>query len=483
MNIEFLNEPELEFGAGRHVDIRFGLMNYGPLDFANTLAPKQIKVGMVGTPKTIEGLQTWFELCRQGIEAKPSKQPNLFPKFPGLGPEESFRCSLLLDSQLQRAINQSVLDRLAHRTKGNALVTEAVNIFLAEFRYLVENAKPDVLICALPMGLLEAMDSGGRGSSSDDPEDNSRGGRLNFHHLLKAEAMALRTPVQIILPTTYDKTIKRKQISRPGVARRIQDEATIAWNLHTALYYKAGGVPWRLIRDSTQLTTCYVGISFYKSLDHSRVMTSISQVFNQRGEGVIVRGGAAKISKEDRQPHLSVGDARKLLNQSLERYREVHRNFPARVVLHKSSSFDRDEIEGFTEAVEHNRLDHYDFVSLGESTIRVFRNGEYPALRGTLLNLDARTHALYTRGGVDFFETYPGMYVPVPLLFRCEDTTETSRTIAQELLALTKMNWNNTQFDGREPITVRAAKQVGSILKYIPEDEDHRIDPRYSFYM
>src|SRR5690606_6114761 len=97
--------------------------------------------------------------CRTGIDAKPSKQPNLFPRFPGLGPEESFRCSLLLDSQLQRAVNQSIFDRLAKNTKGNALVREAVNIFLAEFRYLAENANPDVLVCALPMSLLEAMDS------------------------------------------------------------------------------------------------------------------------------------------------------------------------------------------------------------------------------------------------------------------------------------------------------------------------------------
>ena len=418
---------------------------------------------------------------RHRCEAKQAAES--LSAFSGVGAEESFRCSLLFDSQLQRTVNASVLERLAKNTKGNALVAEAVNIFLAEFKHLAENANPDVLICALPMSLLEAMDSGGAGGTSESGGKHAPSSRLNFHHLLKAEAMSLRKPVQIILPTTYDKSYRRKQKNLSGKARQIQDEATIAWNLHTALYYKAGGVPWRIVRDSTQLTTCYVGISFYKTLDFSRVMTSIAQVFNQRGEGVIVRGGAAKVSKEDRQPHLSRNDARKLLDQSLERYRDVHRNFPARVVLHKSSAFNRDELDGFSESGAHNRLDHYDFVSMGETSIRLFRTGEYPALRGTLLNLDSRTHALYTRGGIDFFETYPGMYVPVPLLFRCEETTETPKAIAQELLALTKMNWNNTQFDGREPITVRAAKQVGSILKYIPEDEDHRIEPRYSFYM
>jgi hypothetical protein len=478
MKIELLQEPELQFGAGRHLDVRFGLWHYGPLDFENALAPKQIKVGIAGTPQTIEGLLSWFERSARGFPAKPSKQPNLFPAFPGIGPDLSFRCSLVLDTQLQRQIPQGVLDRLAKRTKGNALVEEAVSIFLSEFRYLAENANPDVLVCALPLSLLEAMHSSGRSDDSD-----GLGSRLNFHHLLKAEAMGLRKPVQIILPTTYDTTIKRRQKSRPGRAKEIQDQATIAWNLYTALYYKAGGVPWKLIRDDSQLTACFVGISFYNTLDLSQVMTSIAQVFNQRGEGVVVRGGAAKVSKEDRQPHLTREDARKLLNQALERYREVHRNFPARVVLHKSSSYSHEEVEGFLESAAQNRIEDYDLVSLGDCHSRLFRCGEYPPLRGTLLHLDQRTLALYTRGSVDFFETYPGQYVPLPLLVRCEETVETPRALAQEILGLSKMNWNNTQFDGREPITLHAARQVGSILKYIPEGQDYRIEPRFSFFM
>lgn len=194
--------------------------------------------------------------------------------------------------------------------------------------------------------------------------------------------------------------------------------------------------------------------------------------------------GAAKVSKEGRQPHLSRDDAGRLPDQSLERDRGAHHNFPARVLLHKSSAFNRDDLEGFSESVGNNRLDNYDFISMGEASIRLFRTVEYPAIRRTLLNLDSRTHALYTRGGIDFFETCPGLYVPVaPLLFRYEGTGETPKSIARELLALTKMNWNNTQFDGREPITVRAAKQVGSILKYIPEDESHQIENRYYYYM
>src|SRR5436309_9320759 len=102
MKVDFLQEPELEFGAGKHIDIRFGLMNYGPLDYERLLAPTQIKVGIVGTPETIEGVQAWLERCRSEIPAKNSRQPNLFPSFPGFNPNTSFRASVIMDQQLQR---------------------------------------------------------------------------------------------------------------------------------------------------------------------------------------------------------------------------------------------------------------------------------------------------------------------------------------------------------------------------------------------
>ena len=45
----------------------------------------------------------------------------------------------------------------------------------------------------------------------------------------------------------------------------------------------------------------------------------------------------------------------------------------------------------------------------------------------------------------------------------------------------TKMNWIVTQFDGAEPITILAARQVGSILRYVAEGDpiEHRIRSLY----
>jgi hypothetical protein len=43
------------------------------------------------------------------------------------------------------------------------------------------------------------------------------------------------------------------------------------------------------------------------------------------------------------------------------------------------------------------------------------------------------------------------------------------------------MDWNNTQFDGFEPITLKAARKVGRIFKYMSPTD--KVQSRYGFYM
>jgi hypothetical protein len=67
------------------------------------------------------------------------------------------------------------------------------------------------------------------------------------------------------------------------------------------------------------------------------------------------------------------------------------------------------------------------------------------------------------------------------LLFRCDAVESTPRELAAEILSLTKMNWNDTQFDHSEPITLTAARRVGEIMKYV--SGDRALADRYSYYM
>ena len=43
------------------------------------------------------------------------------------------------------------------------------------------------------------------------------------------------------------------------------------------------------------------------------------------------------------------------------------------------------------------------------------------------------------------------------------------------------MNWNNTQFDNKYPITIICARKVGEIMKYLGDNELPK--ESYAFYM
>ncbi len=61
------------------------------------------------------------------------------------------------------------------------------------------------------------------------------------------------------------------------------------------------------------------------------------------------------------------------------------------------------------------------------------------------------------------------------------ETESSPEYLADELLALTKMNWNQTQLKGHQPITIRTADRVGEILRHL--GQNGRPQGRYAYYM
>jgi hypothetical protein len=100
-------------------------------------------------------------------------------------------------------------------------------------------------------------------------------------------------------------------------------------------------------------------------------------------------------------------------------------------------------------------------------------------LQGSFIQI-GRNGLLFTRGSVPYYRTYPGLRVPQPILLRPHSCDTPISELASEILALTKMNWNSTQFDQASPIPIRAARQVGRILKYVPFGQIEQ--PDYRFY-
>ena len=122
----------------------------------------------------------------------------------------------------------------------NAAIAEAVELFVSEFEALTERRSVDVLVCAVPPQVVALREP-------DEDEPGAKANRFDFHNMLKARAMRTKIPIQLVLPDTYDQGPRRRQKIRSTRLPTKQDEATTAWNFHTALYYKANGYPWRLV--------------------------------------------------------------------------------------------------------------------------------------------------------------------------------------------------------------------------------------------
>jgi hypothetical protein len=481
MKAHVLEEPELEFRArNRHIDPRYGVAVYGPADADAPSAPRAIPVGIVGPPSAVDGLRGWLEQCRSRIEAKEAKpgQENLHQPFPGFSTDTNFGAMLVFDDALVREIPERQLRRLAN-ADIKAAISEGAGLYADAARSIAETGRSRVILCARPDEIREhesePLEPRDRNDADEDHADGEIG--RDFHDLLKAQALGLSCPLQIMRRETWEGAVKGSD-----VLRLLQDEATRAWNLHIALYYKAGGTPWRMPRRDSDLSTCYVGVSFYRTADGEELHTAVAQVFNERGDGVVVRGGTAKISKADRRPHLTETDAHKLLSDALGEYRRTHGHQPARIVLHKTSQFSAAEVSGFRGAADDRDIDFLELIWIQRrGAPHLYRTGQLPPLRGTSVQLDARTLLLYTRGSIPYFRTYPGLYIPQPLLLRPAADGADLQAAGADVLALSKMNWNNAQLDERDPLTLRTSHRVGAILKHVPPDA--QIATRYAFYM
>lgn len=461
-------EPLLEFGdGGRHLDPRQGLREHGPLQ---PRSGDVVKVGVIGTEDTVSGFSDFLGETGQGIESGNKALINLNPDFPGLGNQNPFRCRFEVPDGATAALSRRQVSEITAIGRHDDAVRRAVEVVTEQITALTEgSAKPDVIVLALPIALIEKLVNA-RSEEPVEAGDDEDGGDelLNFRDLLKAKTLHLDVPTQIVWPDTWDDaaTIPRK-IKRSS-NRQTQVKATRAWNLLNALFYKAGKVPWRLLPDQAEYRTSYLGIGFYRGLDGQQLWTSTAQMFDERGRGLILRGARAQTETKGRHPYLTAKDAEDLVVQSINAYKAHHKHVPARLVVLKTSRFRPEEAEGIDAALKTFGIEMADLLWVQEtSPIAVFRDGNYPVLRGTFIDLGGKG-LLYTRGSVPYYGTYPGLRVPRPLLLVPHANSDsTVQTLAHDVLALTKVNWNTTQFDQKLPAPIKAAREVGRILKHI----------------
>ncbi|MBS1974393.1 MAG: hypothetical protein JST13_08565, partial [Bacteroidetes bacterium] len=248
MDIRYIEEPSLQFGLNQHICPRAGIRDYSPFDISQ-VRPEKIVTGMVGKSESIDKICAWIDICRKEIAAKTVRKGkkqnlNLFPSFPGFNAEGAFRSSIQYDDTYLRKINNSDFETIHNKDLSlDQIIKEVAGLYLNEIKYLAKNKSPNVILVVLHEGLMKHILKASYSPETDeeliaekeDEEDISEKEK-NFRRYIKAKAMQFKIPIQIV----------RDRIGTP--TGEMQDAATIAWNFFTALYYKASGTPWALIR-------------------------------------------------------------------------------------------------------------------------------------------------------------------------------------------------------------------------------------------
>lgn len=500
-----LDEPMLLFGGSfPAVDPKLGISLYGPYS-----TEKSIKLGIVGDKNTISQVCTIIEWLKQPIEG-PTRHPMWTQGFPGISPSSPFRCELLTSSDWWQTIVDKDISPLEKFYYVKQRISMAVGIFTKYIKNLLEKeGSLDVIICAPPKKMMDlcitAEESrltrrfkrkqwaGKRkrridftptqtylldfvpGIKEIQYEEAFRRTADNFHHSLKARAMMpdIAIPTQLILPYTLNAYTLPKQPP-------MQDPATFAWNLSVALLYKSGGRPWR--PDKIPTGTCFVGISFYRERQvyGGQMGTSMAQVFTPEGEGLVLKGERFSWPA-NRSPKLKRDSAKRLIEKVLALYEQHTHVKPSRVVIHKSSKYDDEELKGFEEGLGDIHQRDFMTVTNREKRFRFFRLGYNPIIRGTKVAFPDGMWLLYTKAYIPFLKVYPGPRVPLPLEIIQHIGDTPSEKLSAEILMLTKLNVNSADFCSLFPITLEFSKKVRSILKELPPGTSPK--SKYLFYM
>jgi hypothetical protein len=291
---------------------------------------------------------------------------------------------------------------------------------------------------------------------------------LDFHNQLKARILDRGAVLQIVRETSLSEVSEIAESKR-----RLQDQATIAWNLCTTSFFKAGGRPWKL--DSVRDGVCYIGIIFKKDAADPSGLNACcgAQMFLDSGDGLVFKGALGKWSSETKSFHLSRKDATELITSVIEEFKQSSGAEPTEVFLHAKTRFNDEEWNGFRDALSENvKLVG---VRISRSNdIKAYRSGSLPVLRGTWLKISDWRGYLWTTGYIPKLRTYAGREVPNPLSVEITRGISSIDRVMEDIMGLTKVNFNACIYGDGLPVTLRFADSVGEILTAGPT---HNLPP------
>ncbi len=452
-----LVEPDLAFHPDRQEDRSphplQGLVDFGPYSRSlvnNVLDP--IRVGAIlprGGMRVVDGLLREIE-----SRHAPRERYNYLIKFPGFSRIFGLRVVKASDSIVE--LPGEVEAEISGSGRPHIALSEAMVRALGALKQ--RRHQFDVVLIYLPEHWSQCF-------YGTDGED------FDLHDYVKAVSAVHGIPVQIVLDSALNYGCR----------------CSVMWRLGIALYCKAGGVPWKLA--DSEPDTAFVGLSYALKMNADgspTFVTCCSQVFDADGAGlefIVYETSAFHVEREN--PFLERGEMRRVMARSLALYQRRHSGRkPRRIVVHKSTRFTDDEVEGCfdgwqgVESVELIQVQQ-DSPWRGVELRQPKRAGEksvasrYPCERGTHLQLGGRETLLWTQGnapravgGDNFYKEGKGIPAPLQLIrFAGHGGWDAG---CRDILGLSKMDWNNDSLYDRLPVTMSYAQVLARTVKRMP---------------
>lgn len=446
-----LPEPRLAFGErqgvrGTDAHPLKGLVTHGPFsDRVLAGFMDAVRVALVapaGDTRVAGAL-----VSEMRARHRPTERTDYLIDFPGFRPVFGVDVAVAPDAVV--GLPASLDDDLAAAPDARQLLSDALETAISSLA-----ARPgsfDVVLIRLP-DRWEPWFTG-----NDD---------FNLRHFLKAAAARRGIATQIVGDN----------------ALTYADRCSVMWRLSIALYTKAGGVPWKLAE--TRPGAAFVGLGYaLRTSANQRFVRCAAQVFDDRGAGLQFVGYTAaerdgtRIDGEN--PFLTRQQMHAVLARSLLLYQAQHRgSLPKRVVVHKTTEFKGREFEGAFDALA--RIPDVELIQLQQQTpwrgVRGTANGKpdnWPVLRGTLVHLSGTDLLLWTQGNAPSVARRGNFYkegrgIPHPVLLSRAAGHSKATEAAADVLALTKMDWNNDSLYNQIPVTIAYAKDLAQILRRLP---------------
>jgi hypothetical protein len=301
---------------------------------------------------------------------------------------------------------------------------------------------------------------------------------FDAHDTLKALGARYAIPTQVINDRVFSFRYK----------------ASLAWRLAIALYVKAGGIPWKLAPlHGVPSGSAYIGLAYALRGDpqEAHYVTCCSQVFDMDGGGMHfvayeARDPVKDVEQARRNPFLTRDDMRAVLARSLSLYQGRNGGaLPQRLVIHKTTAFTSDELDGALDAlsgvaevecIEVQSNSTWRGVWLVNSGVAdpPSKASGYPVPRGTLLTRSGVSALLWVAGNAPTVSTTGDYYqgkksIPRPIMLTRHAGSGPFELTALEALALTKMDWNNDALYDPVPVTIKYSQRLARTIANVAD--------------